>query len=109
MDEGIEVASFFFPHADAKWKTPRRSVVVRQALAARPNAAGKQLGLFEDQPEWGACPYSALVTNDHEAAPATIWGDYRPRACEENVREDLVEGYGFATSTASGPPRPSWP
>lgn len=98
---GIEVGQFWFEHLSEKWTQPRRYVVVRQEVARRPQAAGKQPSLFRDLPQWREYRFSVFITNDHDAAPEAIWREYRPRACDENVIKDLKEGYGFASFNLS--------
>lgn len=94
--EGIEVADFWFEHKDQKWTRPRRYVVVRQEIARRPKAAGKQPSLFQDLDEWKNYRFSAMITNDETSPPEAIWREYRPRSCDENVVKDLKEGDGFS-------------
>jgi len=95
VEEGIEAAEFEFQHAEPKWKRPRRYVAVRQEVARRPKAMGKQLSLFQEFEELRGWRYSVLVTNDRETPPVEIWRAYRPRANDENVIKDLKEGYGL--------------
>jgi len=96
VDEGIEVGEFWFKHLDRKWKRARRYVVVRQEIAKRPKAAGKQPSLFRDLEEWKQYRFSVMITSDTASSPGEIWREYRPRANDENVIKDLKEGYGFA-------------
>ena len=96
IEEGLEVAEFYFQHLDRKWTRPRRYVVVRQEVARRPKATGKQLRLFQGLDDWKGYRFSLMITNDSQAAPEEIWREYRPRANDENVLKDLKEGYAFA-------------
>lgn len=97
IDEGIEVAEFYFEHLDHKWSRPRRYVVVRQEESLRPQASGKHPSLFKDLEELKSYRFSLYITNDEARSPEEIWRAYRPRANDENVVKDLKEGYGFAS------------
>ena len=96
LDDGIELAEFYFEHKDPKWTHPRRYVVVRQHKDKRPKAPGKQLSLFEEYEDWGAYRYSVFITNDDTLAADGVWREYRPRANDENVLKDLKEGMGLS-------------
>lgn len=96
IGRGIEVAEFGFEHLDDKWQQERRYVVVRQAIAVRPKASGKQPSLFKELDQWGDYRMSLMITNDQEASPEAIWREYRPRANDENVIKSLKEGFGLA-------------
>ena len=93
---GIEVGEFRFEHLDAKWDRPRRYVVVRQSIAMRPQASGKQPSLFKQLDQWEEYRMSLMITNDEEAEAEKIWREYRPRANDENVIKNLKEGFGLA-------------
>jgi hypothetical protein len=92
---GVDVGEFVFEHYDPKWTHPRRYIVVRQSIAKRPKALGKQPSLFKDLEDWSQYRISVMITNDSESTPEEIWRYYRPRANDENVVKDLKEGYGF--------------
>jgi len=96
LDDGIEVAQLHFEHKDEKWTHPRRYVVVRQHKGKRPEAAAKQLSLFEEYEDWGAYRYSVLITNDDMLTPQEVWREYRPRANDENILKDLKEGMALS-------------
>jgi hypothetical protein len=96
IDDGIEVAEFEFKHFDPKWKRWLRYVVVRQEIAARPQASGKQPSLFKELEELKNYRFSLLTCNERQLSPEQVWREYRPRANDENVVKDLKEGYGFA-------------
>jgi len=96
LDDGIEVAEFYFEHKDEKWTHPRRYVVVRQHQEKRPSAPGKQLSLFEEYEDWGAYRYSVFITNDETLTPEATWRQYRPRANDENILKDLKEGLALS-------------
>ena len=52
VSKGVEVGECIFQHYDPKWAKPRRYVVVRQSIAKRPKALGKQPRLFKDLIHW---------------------------------------------------------
>jgi hypothetical protein len=95
VSKGVEVGEFRFQHYDHKWTKPRRYVVVRQSIAKRPKALGKQPSLFKDLEDWSQYRISVMITNDSISTPEEIWRSYRPRANDENVIKDLKEGYSF--------------
>lgn len=95
IEEGIEVAEFRFKHAAKGWDRERRYVVVRQAIAIRPRASGKQPSLFKELEPYNQYRYSLYITNDEQAEAVEIWREYRPRACDENVVKVLKEDYGL--------------
>lgn len=97
VSKGVEVGEFSFQHLDPKWTQPRRYAVVRQSIAKRPKALGKQPSLFKDIEDWSQYRISVMITNDSKSTPVEIWRQYRPRANDENVVKDLKEGYGFET------------
>ncbi len=96
LDDGIEIAEFYFEHKDKKWTHPRRYVVVRQHKEKRPKAAGKQLSLFEEYEDWGAYRYSLFLTNEDTLTSQGVWREYRPRAKDENILKDLKEGMALS-------------
>ena len=96
VDDGIDVAEFAFQHRDSKWDRLRRYVVVRQRVARRPKASGKQLVLFQELEGVAEYRFSIMITNDTELSAAEVWRTYRSRANVENALKDLIEGYGTA-------------
>jgi hypothetical protein len=96
VDEGIEAAEFHFRHLAPGWDVERRYVVIRQEVAKRPKASGKQMSLFPDLPESKSYRYSVMMTNE-TMAPVEVWRTHRPRATVENVIDDMKDGYGFAS------------
>jgi hypothetical protein len=96
VDNGIEVCEFRYAHLDAAWRGERRYVVVRQQIKKRPKAVGKQLSLFESEPYGNDYRHSLYVTNNQTASPYEIWGYYRPRANDENIIENLKDGFGLS-------------
>lgn len=96
IDDGIEVAEFEFKHFDPKWTRALRYVAIRQEIALRPKASGKQPSLFQELAELKNYRFGLLTCNEHQLLPEEVWREYRPRANDENVVKDLKEGYGFA-------------
>jgi hypothetical protein len=85
LDDGIELTAF--DYQAPCWDKPRRVVGIRQKGDARPNAKGKQLSLFTDNPAFSCYRYSALVT-DMDLPAAALWRLYRGRAdCEDRIKE----------------------
>ncbi len=70
--------------------------MIRQEIAARPQASGKQPSLFKELEELKNYRFSLLTYNESQLSPEQVWREYRPRANDENVVKDLKEGYGFA-------------
>ena len=97
IEPGLCVSEFYFEHQDQKWVEPRRYVVVRQEIASRPKATGRQLSLFPETDQWQEYRFAVFITNNETDTPHEIWQSYRPRANDENVIKDLKEGYGFAS------------
>jgi len=96
VDDGIEAAEFYFRHLAPGWDVERRYVVIRQEVARRPKASGKQMSLFPDLPEGKNYRYSVMITNE-TMAPVEVWRTHRPRATVENVIDDMKDGYGFSS------------
>ena len=92
LDTGIEICEQMYK-SDA-WQTPRRMVIVRQKIKDRPQAPGKQLGLFAEEEVYKNYRYSAYVTN-LKLAPAEVWRLYRGRAEAENRIKELKYDFGF--------------
>lgn len=92
LDTGIEICEQMYQ--SASWEKPRRIVVVRQRIKDRPQAPGKQLGLFTEEEIYRNYRYSAYVTN-MKLAPAEIWRLYRGRAEAENRIKELKYDFGF--------------
>ena len=85
LDDGIELVSF--DYRSASWNTARRVVGIRQHITRRPDAKGKTLSLFADDPTQGLYRYAALITDMHLPA-LEIWRIYRGRAdCENRIKE----------------------
>jgi len=91
-----------------KWEKERRVVVVRQSIAMRPEATGKKLKLFDDDPYYEQYRYHCFYTN--QTLPAKqIWEQYKGRGdCENRIKElkydFALEGFNlkefFATEAA---------
>jgi hypothetical protein len=97
LAKGIDIAEI--EYQAEQWEKPRRLVVVRQLIADRPKATGKQLSLFEDNVELGKYRYSAYVTN-LDLPAKIVWDSYKGRADSENRIKELKEDFGmdsFAT------------
>jgi hypothetical protein len=91
LDEGIEICDSIYQAQN--WDTPRRVVIVRQKLARRPNATGKQLSLFPEDEIYKNYRYSAYVTNLDISAP-DVWRSYRARGDAENRIKELKQDFG---------------
>ena len=102
VDEGIEVGEFEYHLKSDPERKRRRYLVVRQEVAKRPKAAGKQPSLFRDMEPWREYRIGLFVTNEEDLAPVEVWRAYRLRADVENVIKDLKEGYGMASFSKRG-------
>jgi hypothetical protein len=58
---GIQVSSF--QYRGTGWSQDRRFIAVRQSVKVRPEAPGKNLKLFEDDPEISGWCYGLMVTS----------------------------------------------
>ncbi len=92
LAEGVEVCSSEYQQAG--WKSPRRIIMIRQSIAERPKAGGKQLKLFKDKELYQKYRFSCLVTN-LTLPPAEVWRMYRHRAEAENKIKELKYDFGF--------------
>ena len=92
LDTGIEICEQMY-QSDS-WQKARKIVIVRQRIKDRPQAPGKQLGLFAEEEIYKNYRYSAYVTN-LKLAPAEIWRLYRGRAEAENRIKELKYDFGF--------------
>ena len=61
LDTGIDLVSFNY-QPDA-WEKPRRVVGIRQQIATKPDAKGKQLSLFAEDEVIRGSRYAVLVTH----------------------------------------------
>ena len=91
LDSGIEIAETMYQSPD--WKAPRRMVMIRQHIAQRPKATGKQLRLFEEQSVYKNYRYSCFITS--LTLPVyQVWVLYRGRADVENRIKELKYDFG---------------
>jgi hypothetical protein len=85
LDDGIQLCSF--DYQSAAWDKPRRVIGIRQHVALKPDAKGKQLSLFAEDHVHQQWRYAVLVTNLTLPAPE-LWRLYRGRAdCENRIKE----------------------
>jgi hypothetical protein len=96
IDDGIEVSEFRYYNQNDHLQRERRYIVVRQEIAKRPKAAGKQICLFEDELYGKEYRHTLFVTNNETATPQEVWRFYRPRANDENIIENLKNGFGLS-------------
>ena len=92
IENGIEIAEFEYQAQD--WDTPRRMITVRQKIATKPRAVGKQLSLFEDDIEINGYRYTCYITSLTLSAP-DVWRLYRQQANCENRIKELKYDYGL--------------
>ena len=92
IDDGIEIAEFDYQAQD--WEKPRRMIAVRQKIATRLQAIGKQLTLFPDELDVSGYRYSCYITS-LKLSPADVWRLYRQRANCENQIKELKYDYGL--------------
>jgi hypothetical protein len=91
LDDGIEIADAIYQPPD--WPAARRLVIVRQHVALRPKASGKQLSLFADEVEYRKYRYGCFITN--LTLPAhQVWVLYRGRSDAENRIKELKYDFG---------------
>lgn len=82
---GIELTQL--EYQAPSWDKPRWVTGVRQHIKERPDAKGKTLSLFADDPCVGQWRYGAIVS-DINISGANIWRLYRARAnCENRIKE----------------------
>jgi hypothetical protein len=93
---GIEVCEFQYAHISGGWGGERRYVVVRQEIAEREKATGKQLNLFKELDYGQRYRHSLMVTNNLKVGAYEIWNYYKPRANDENVIDNLKDGFGLS-------------
>ena len=99
IENGIEIAEFEYKAQD--WVKSRRMIAVRQKIAKRPKAVGKQLNLFEDDYELNGYRYTCYVTTLKLSAP-DVWRLYRGRANCENRIKELKYDYGLDKMNQDG-------
>lgn len=91
LDDGIEIAETTYQADD--WDAPRRIVMVRQEIAKRPKAAGRQLRLFEEDIIFKNYRYSCFITNLNLPA-RSVYDLYRGRADSENRIKEIKYDFG---------------
>lgn len=99
IEDGIEITEFEYKAQD--WTKGRRMIAVRQKIAKRPKAVGKQLSLFEDDYELNGYRYTCYVTTLKLSAP-DVWRLYRGRANCENRIKELKYDYGMDKMNQDG-------
>jgi len=92
LDNGIEVCEKRYQAED--WACERRLVIVRQEVASRPDAPGKNLSLFPDEDFSRDYRYGAYFTS-LSLAPAEVWRLYRGRGDAENRIKEVKYDFGF--------------
>ncbi|MDV6344320.1 hypothetical protein [Nitrosomonas sp. Is37] len=71
-------------------KTTRRIVGILQKIDEQPDAKGKTLSIFADDPVFAQYHYSALVT-DMDLPVAELWRLYRGRTdCENRIKDTEI-------------------
>lgn len=91
---GIELCEIAYQASS--WDAPRRVIGVRQHIKTRPQAKGKTLALFADDPDISGWRYGSIVT-DLDLPAHELWRLYRGRAdCENRIKELK---YDFALGT----------
>lgn len=91
LDNGIQISDTSYQSPD--WEKPRRLIIVRQEIAIRSKATGKQLRLFGEEETYKNYRYSCFITNLSLSAKM-IWDAYRNRADAENRIKELKEDFG---------------
>ena len=92
LSEGVEVALSEYQAID--WGSLWKIVMIRQTIAERPKATGKQLRLFKNTDLYQRYRFSSLVTNIN-LPHAELWRMYRHRAEAENKIKELKYDFGF--------------
>lgn len=91
LDDGIQISDTTYQSPG--WEKPRRLIIVRQEIAIRSKATGKQLRLFGEEETYKNYRYSCFITNLSLSAKM-IWDAYRNRADAENRIKELKEDFG---------------
>jgi hypothetical protein len=94
IDDGLEIAEFYFQHKDEKWDKDRRYIVVRQEIGVKEDARGKQLKIFQDDFDVSRYRYSCFVTS-FDCTPLEVWRTYRSRAADENIIKENSLDFGL--------------
>lgn len=86
LEKGLDLVSI--DYQAPSWKLPRRVIGIRQHISIKPDAKGKTLSLFADDPIIKNYRYSALVTTLTALSEVAVWRTYRGRAdCENRIKE----------------------
>lgn len=99
IEDGIEITEFEYHAQD--WIKSRRMIAVRQKIAKRPKAVGKQLSLFQEEHELNGYRYTCYITTLKLSA-ADVWRLYRGRANCENRIKELKYDYGLDKMNQDG-------
>lgn len=91
LGNGVEIAES--QYQSPFWNISRRIIMVRQQIAIRPKATGRQLKLFEQEGIYKNYRYSCFITN-LELPPEVVWNSYRMRADAENRIKELKYDFG---------------
>lgn len=91
VENGIEIAESTYQ--SPAWDCERRIIMVRQFIPSRPNATGKTLKLFSDDPILNKYRYSCFMTN-LDLPAELVWALYRKRADAENRIKELKYDFG---------------
>lgn len=86
IDKGLWISEFTY--RAQSWSQERRFIVIRQSIALRPRATGKQLKLFDDSIYYRNYRFHCIYTNQHLPA-LQIWQQYKGRADAENRIQEL--------------------
>jgi hypothetical protein len=92
LSEGVEAA--LSEYQAIGWESLWKIVMIRQTIAERPKATGKQLRLFKNTDLYQRYRFSSLVTNIN-LPPEELWRMYRRRAEAENKIKELKYDFGF--------------
>jgi len=95
VDDGIEMAEFYFCHKAQDWDKPRRYFAVRRRRSEdKPEPVGKQLTLFPELEEVKNYRYSAYITS-FTGEVVDLWRIYRRRGDDENRIKEIKYDFGI--------------
>jgi hypothetical protein len=92
VEKGIWVAETQYRAQD--WEKSRRMIMIRQDIASRPKATGKELNLFGFENVFAGYRYGCLITN-MDLPAYQIWRLYKQRGDSENRIKELKYDFGF--------------
>ena len=101
IELGLSISEFYFQHKDEKWDRDRRYIIVRQEIAVKEDAKGKQLKLFKEDCEMSKYRYSCYITS-FSLSPIEIWRIYRSRAADENIIKENTYDFGLEGFSLDG-------